>query len=371
MALTLLGIYWIGFALAHRGAAARAAARPRDRDRRARRARSSATPAPTSAGACSAADRWRRSISPGKTVEGLVIGMVCAVLGVWIAGRYQDLAAGHARARARPRRRARRAAGRPVRVVLKREAGVKDSGTLFGAHGGALDRLDAALFTIVVGYYIWSGVCLRRKRLLILGSTGSIGTQALEVCAASEELELVGLSAERSWEALVEQARAHGVARVALADEQAAASARGRGWRERCSAAPRGSCGWSSSRAPTSCSTRSWARRGSARPWPTLGEGIDLALANKESLVVGGELVTALAEATGAQIVPGRLRAHGAAPADRRAAARLDRAADDHRQRRAVSRPPARAAARRDRRARRSRTRRGRWGERSRSTRPR
>jgi 1-deoxy-D-xylulose-5-phosphate reductoisomerase len=36
----------------------------------------------------------------------------------------------------------------------------------------------------------------------------------------------------------------------------------------------------------------------------TLGEGIDLALANKESLVVGGELVVALAEATGAQIVP-------------------------------------------------------------------
>ena len=36
----------------------------------------------------------------------------------------------------------------------------------------------------------------------------------------------------------------------------------------------------------------------------TLGEGIDLALANKESLVVGGELVTALAEATGARIVP-------------------------------------------------------------------
>src|SRR5213076_1808642 len=35
-----------------------------------------------------------------------------------------------------------------------------------------------------------------------------------------------------------------------------------------------------------------------------LGEGIDVALANKESLVVGGELVTQLAEATGAQIVP-------------------------------------------------------------------
>jgi 1-deoxy-D-xylulose-5-phosphate reductoisomerase len=36
----------------------------------------------------------------------------------------------------------------------------------------------------------------------------------------------------------------------------------------------------------------------------TLGEGIDLALANKESLVVGGELVMALAEATGASIIP-------------------------------------------------------------------
>ncbi|MCW3028841.1 MAG: 1-deoxy-D-xylulose-5-phosphate reductoisomerase, partial [Solirubrobacterales bacterium] len=42
-----------------------------------------------------------------------------------------------------------------------------------------------------------------RKRLLILGSTGSIGTQALDVCERRDELELVGLSAERSWEGLV------------------------------------------------------------------------------------------------------------------------------------------------------------------------
>ena len=52
----------------------------------------------------------------------------------------------------------------------------------------------------------------------------------------------------------------------------------------------------------------------------TLGEGIDLALANKESLVVGGELVMALAEATGAHADPGGLRALGAVPADRRRA---------------------------------------------------
>jgi phosphatidate cytidylyltransferase len=35
---------------------------------------------------------------------------------------------------------------------------VKDAGTLFGAHGGALDRLDAALFTVVVGFYVWQAL---------------------------------------------------------------------------------------------------------------------------------------------------------------------------------------------------------------------
>ena len=63
------------------------------------------------------------------------------------------------------------------------------------------------------------------KRLLILGSTGSIGTQALDIVARSDEFELVGLSAERSWEALLEQARVHGVGRIALVDEDAAARA--------------------------------------------------------------------------------------------------------------------------------------------------
>ncbi|MEA2341358.1 MAG: 1-deoxy-D-xylulose-5-phosphate reductoisomerase, partial [Solirubrobacteraceae bacterium] len=47
------------------------------------------------------------------------------------------------------------------------------------------------------------------RRLLILGSTGSIGTQALDIVARADDLELVGLSAERSWEPLVAQAREH------------------------------------------------------------------------------------------------------------------------------------------------------------------
>ena len=38
--------------------------------------------------------------------------------------------------------------------LLKRDLGTKDTGTLFGPHGGILDRLDAVFFTIVVGYYL-------------------------------------------------------------------------------------------------------------------------------------------------------------------------------------------------------------------------
>ena len=64
------------------------------------------------------------------------------------------------------------------------------------------------------------------KRLLILGSTGSIGTQALDVVArAPEAFELVGLSADSGWESLLAQAREHGVRRIALADPDAAARA--------------------------------------------------------------------------------------------------------------------------------------------------
>jgi phosphatidate cytidylyltransferase len=95
------------------------------------------------------------SISPNKTVEGLVIGMACAVLAVWFAGRYQEwlpgthaLVLGLGVAVFAP-------IGDLFESFVKRQAGAKDTGSLLGAHGGVLDRLDAVLFTAVVGYYIW------------------------------------------------------------------------------------------------------------------------------------------------------------------------------------------------------------------------
>jgi 1-deoxy-D-xylulose-5-phosphate reductoisomerase len=142
------------------------------------------------------------------------------------------------------------------------------------------------------------------RRLLILGSTGSIGTQALDIVERSDDLELVGLSAERSWEVLVEQARAHGVDRIALADPDAGARA-GEAWTD--GEVLVGAEGLVRLVIESGADLVLNALVGSAGLGPTvatLGEGIDLALANKESLVVGGELVTQLAEATGAQVIP-------------------------------------------------------------------
>jgi phosphatidate cytidylyltransferase len=155
MAVTLLGIYWIGFALAHAvllrglphglGIVIDVLVGTFLGD----------------TGAYLGGRLFGRrplapQISPNKTIEGLAIGMVCALLGVWFAGRYQDwlpgshaLVLGVGVALVAP-------IGDLFESFVKREARTKDSGSLFGAHGGALDRLDAVLFAAVVGYYIWA-----------------------------------------------------------------------------------------------------------------------------------------------------------------------------------------------------------------------
>jgi 1-deoxy-D-xylulose-5-phosphate reductoisomerase len=141
------------------------------------------------------------------------------------------------------------------------------------------------------------------KELVILGSTGSIGTQALQIAGASDELRVVGLAAAESWEQVVAQAAEHGVPAVALADADAAGRARG-AWKGRVLS---GQDGISELIASSDADLVLNGMVGAAGLGPTivaLSEGIDLALANKESLVIGGELVTALAEATGARLLP-------------------------------------------------------------------
>jgi phosphatidate cytidylyltransferase len=92
-------------------------------------------------------------ISPNKTLEGLLAGFVGATMAFWFAGLYQDwltgldaLAMGALVAVAAP-------IGDLFESMIKRDLDVKDTGNLFGPHGGVLDRLDAVFFTVVVGYY--------------------------------------------------------------------------------------------------------------------------------------------------------------------------------------------------------------------------
>jgi phosphatidate cytidylyltransferase len=97
-------------------------------------------------------------ISPGKTVEGLLAGFLAGTGAFVLASLYQDwlsateaLALGAAVSIAAP-------LGDLFESLIKRDLGVKDTSRFFGEHGGALDRLDAAFFTVVVGYYVASAL---------------------------------------------------------------------------------------------------------------------------------------------------------------------------------------------------------------------
>jgi 1-deoxy-D-xylulose-5-phosphate reductoisomerase len=141
------------------------------------------------------------------------------------------------------------------------------------------------------------------KKLVILGSTGSIGTQALEIVAASAELSVAGLAAGSSWKQTLAQARQNGVPAVAFADEAAAKRA-ARDWNGRVLAGEEGIRELIASSGADLVLNGIVGAAGLGPTIVALSEGIDVALANKESLVIGGELITALTEATGARLLP-------------------------------------------------------------------
>jgi phosphatidate cytidylyltransferase len=153
IAATTLGIMWIGLALAH-------AVLLRELDHGG--ALVTDVLIGTFAGdtaAYFAGRAWGRRrlaprISPFKTLEGLLAGIVGGTLAFWgFAIAYQDwfsgadaLLIGFCVALAAP-------LGDLFESLVKRDLEAKDTGRMFGAHGGALDRLDAVLFTAVAGYY--------------------------------------------------------------------------------------------------------------------------------------------------------------------------------------------------------------------------
>jgi phosphatidate cytidylyltransferase len=98
--------------------------------------------------------RLAAQISPNKTYEGLIGGFLGGTLAFWFAGLYQDwlpgidaLAMGAVIAALAP-------IGDLFASMIKRDWDIKDTGKLFGPHGGLIDRLDAAMFTIVAGFYL-------------------------------------------------------------------------------------------------------------------------------------------------------------------------------------------------------------------------
>jgi 1-deoxy-D-xylulose-5-phosphate reductoisomerase len=121
------------------------------------------------------------------------------------------------------------------------------------------------------------------RRIIVLGSTGSIGTQALDVIRANpRRFELVGIAAGSNSELLAEQAQQFQVEHTALGAEQAEQLIRDVEADVVLNAIT-GSIGLGSTLA-------------------ALKAGRTLALANKESLIVGGDLVTSAA--VEGQIVP-------------------------------------------------------------------
>lgn len=93
-------------------------------------------------------------LSPNKTIEGLIGGILIGTLGVWCAGLYQDWLSGVDALILGVAVASIAVVGDLFESMIKRDLGTKDTGTLFGPHGGLLDRLDAVFFTVVVGYYV-------------------------------------------------------------------------------------------------------------------------------------------------------------------------------------------------------------------------
>ena len=141
------------------------------------------------------------------------------------------------------------------------------------------------------------------KRIALLGSSGSIGTQALEIIDGREDLTAVGMAVGINWQQAVESAEAAGAKVIAVADPDAAARAE-EAFSGTVLSGPDAAMDLIAATEPDLVLNGVVGAAGLGPTITALSRGIDVALANKESLVIGGELVTELAEATGAKLLP-------------------------------------------------------------------
>jgi 1-deoxy-D-xylulose-5-phosphate reductoisomerase len=141
------------------------------------------------------------------------------------------------------------------------------------------------------------------RRVAILGATGSIGSQALEIVRDHPDLRAVALAGGSRERPLLEAARAHGVGLVALADEAAAGRAAGQ-FDGEILAGDAGVVELVRRAGADVVLNAVVGAAGLEATMAALETGSDLALANKESLVAGGELVTAAVRASGRLLLP-------------------------------------------------------------------
>ncbi|MDI3269488.1 MAG: 1-deoxy-D-xylulose-5-phosphate reductoisomerase [Bacillota bacterium] len=147
------------------------------------------------------------------------------------------------------------------------------------------------------------------RPIAIVGATGSIGRQAVEVMRRHrEKLALLAAAARSDWEGILALAREFPLEAVALLDREAAQTLQKEFWKEGISLPVLGGeegleqvAGWPGAERVLSAA---WGSLGLRTTLRALEAGKDVALANKESLVVGGPLVKEALQASGRRLIP-------------------------------------------------------------------
>ena len=249
------------------------------------------------------------AVSPKKTVEGALGGLAASVLAGSVFKAFFPLASAMGRhpgplpVRGHPR-----AAGRPVRIDAQahrlrqgfRSAAARPRRYARPYRRPALRRAGCLFFQ---GVY-----SLMPKRLAILGSTGSIGTSTLEVVRRfPDDFTVAALTAARSVDRLAEQVIEFRPALAVMRDAVGAAALRRRLPADLDVEVLFGADGYRAAAAEAPADMVVAAMVGAVGLLPTLAAieaGRDVALANKETLVMAGELVMARAAARRVRILP-------------------------------------------------------------------